>query len=77
MGALMRDLLLVVAGIALLVFHRPIARWQQSQWRDWQIWPITLLPTPRLGAYVVPIIAVGLGFIVMGVLSLAGVGRWK
>jgi uncharacterized membrane protein YidH (DUF202 family) len=77
MGRLILDLLLVIVGVALLVFHRPVARWQQSQWKEWQIWPITLLPTPQLSAYVIPLIAAGIVLVIFGVLSLAGIGDWK
>lgn len=77
MVAVLRDVVLVCFGVTLLVFHRPIAEWQREQWKDWQIWPITLLPTPPLSAYMVPLVVVGLGFVIVGVLSFVGLARWK
>jgi hypothetical protein len=75
---MLRDLLLVGVGVSLVVFHRPIARWQQGRWNNWQHWPLNrLLSTPPLLAYTVPLIAVGLAFLVVGVLPLAGLIHWK
>ena len=77
MGGLVRDLLLIIVGASLLVFHRPLARWQQAHWRDARFWPFSRMATPPLASYIVPLVAVGLGFIMAGVLSLAGIGQWK
>lgn len=77
MGGLVRELLLIIVGASLLVFHRPLAHWQQARWRDARFWPFSRMATPPLVSYIVPLVAVGLGFIVAGVLSLAGIGHWK
>ena len=75
---MLRYVLLIAIGASLIAFHRPIARWQQGRWKTWQGWPFNrLLPTQPLLAYIVPLLAVGLGFLVIGVLSLAGFVQWK
>lgn len=77
MGELILAIPMIIIGVVLLVFHRPIARWQQSQWRDSQVWPFSRMATPRLYSYIVPLVAAGLGFIIAGVLALVEIGHWK
>jgi hypothetical protein len=74
---MLRDVVFIAVGVVVIIFHRPIARWQRTGLKALDVGPFRLIPRPPLLCYIVPLLLFGIGFLLMGVLSLAGVVHWR
>jgi len=70
--AIVGGIVLVVAGVALVAFHRPVARWCRNR----RLATRPHVPCPPLRTFTVLTLAVGILYAVVGVLALAAVGYW-